>query len=281
MIITGKISRIRKVIEGAKKSGKAVGLVPTMGALHQGHLSLVRAARRECGFVAVSIFVNPAQFGPREDFKKYPRNFKKDRGRLKKEKTDLIFYPAAKMMYPEDFSSYLNECALSRILCGRFRPGHFRGVCTIVAKLFNIVEPDLVYFGQKDYQQAQVIKRMARDLNFPLKVRVLPIIREQDGLALSSRNAYLNPGQRKKAALLFKSLNLAKGLIKGGERDSGKIIKRMKSFLTPLRPAQVDYIEIVDVDTFKPVKRVKGRILIALAVHVGRARLIDNIIVHA
>jgi len=264
----------------AKSAGKIIGFVPTMGALHAGHLSLVRAAKKQCDFVVVSIFINPAQFGPDEDFKKYPRVFKRDEKMLQKENVDLIFYPSASQMYPDNFSTYVEEVLLSKPLCGLTRPGHFRGVCTVVAKLFNIITPDIAYFGQKDYQQATVIKRMAEDLNFSTVIKICPIIRESDGLAMSSRNVYLNPTERKDALVLSESLKLAEKNIKKGETDAVKIIEEMYGFILSKKTARIDYVEIVDAKTLQEVEEIKQKVLIALAVYIGKTRLIDNTIVH-
>jgi pantoate--beta-alanine ligase len=250
-----------------------------MGALHEGHLSLIRQGRKENDSVVVSIFVNPIQFGPHEDYRRYPRNLSKDMYLCRKEGVDVIYYPRPKDMYAGDFKTYVEVKDLSQVLCGKSRPGHFRGVATVVTKLFNIVEPDVAYFGQKDMQQAVIIKKMVSDLNMPIKVKVMPIVREEDGLAMSSRNAYLNPQERKEASILYQALIRAEGLIKKGKRDSQYIIKKMKGLINSKRSTQIDYIEIVDLDNLKPLKTVKGKVLIALAVWVGRTRLIDNIIV--
>jgi pantoate--beta-alanine ligase len=280
MVIARSISKLREVIKKEKEKKKTIGFVPTMGALHLGHLSLIRKAKKETDFVVVSIFVNPTQFGPNEDYMRYPRQFKKDKEILKKEKVDLLFYPSIKTMYPQNFSTYVEEVYLSKVLCGKFRPGHFRGVCTVVAKLFNIVEPDVSFFGQKDYQQAQIIKRMVRDLNFPIKIKVLPIVREKDGLAMSSRNKYLSYKERKDALCLYQALNKAKELIKKGERSPGVVKKEMEKIIKSIKKAKIDYIEIVDDDNLREIKKIKGKILIALAVWIGKARLIDNFLLN-
>lgn len=279
MLIARTIRKSRKIISDAKKKNKTIGFVPTMGALHEGHLSLVRSARKDCNFVVVSIFVNPTQFGPKEDFRKYPRVFNKDKILLEKEKVDLVFYPGIYEMYAKDSSTHVEENCLSSVLCGMRRPGHFRGVCTVVAKLFNIIEPDIAYFGQKDYQQAQVIKRMARDLNFDVNIKTLPIVREKNGLAMSSRNAYLTKTKKQDALVLADSLRLAKKLTNSGEKDTRKIIKAMQKNILSKKNTKIDYIEIVDALTLKPLKKISEKALIALAVYVGRTRLIDNIII--
>jgi len=261
-----------------KGAAKTIGFVPTMGALHQGHLSLIKRARGDCQIVVVSIFVNPAQFGPGEDFKRYPRNFAADKEVCQKVKVDFLFAPRVKEIYPQGYCSYVRVKGLEDKLCGVFRPGHFQGVTTIVHKLFNIVQPDIAYFGQKDFQQAVIIKRMVRDLNIPVKIRVLPIVREKDGLAMSSRNKYLNRQQRKEALILFQSLQLAKEALKRGERNSARIISRMKKMIERVPEAKIDYVSIVDPETLEDVRLVRGRVLVALAVRIGKARLIDNII---
>ncbi|MDD4899982.1 MAG: pantoate--beta-alanine ligase [Candidatus Omnitrophica bacterium] len=275
-----KIIRSIKVMQdysGAeKKKGKKIGFVPTMGALHQGHLSLIKRAREENNSVVVSIFVNPAQFGPKEDFKKYPRDLQKDALLCKKNGVDVIFYPSAKAMYPPEYKTHVNVQDLSSVLCGKSRPGHFQGVATVVAKLFNIVGPTRAYFGQKDAQQATIINRMALDLNLPVKVRVLPTIREKDGLALSSRNLYLSQEERKEAVVLSEALKLARKLIRAGEKKSAAIIAAMRKLISSGRNAKIDYISIVDAKTLKPVPNISGKCLIALAVWIGKTRLIDN-----
>ena len=280
MIIVRTVKKVREEINRAKGKGKVIGFVPTMGALHQGHLSLVRAARKETDFVAVSIFVNPTQFAPGEDYRSYPRSFSKDQNLLKDEGVDLVFYPTPEQMYQKDFSLYIDETALSKYLCGGRRVGHFKGVCTVVGKLFNIVAPDISYFGQKDYQQAQIIKRMVRDLNFSIKIRALPIIREKDGLAMSSRNKYLNEEERKKATVLYRSLRLAYKLIKTGERSPYKVMGEMKAFINKEVPfAKIDYINIVHPYTLEDVTVIKAKVVVALAVYIGGARLIDNMVI--
>ncbi|MCM8819390.1 MAG: pantoate--beta-alanine ligase [Candidatus Omnitrophica bacterium] len=279
MIIARSVKNVVNIIKKVRGEKKTIGFVPTMGALHHGHLSLVKAAKNDCDFVVVSIFVNPTQFGPKEDYKKYPRTFKKDKELLEKEKVDLVFYPTVKSMYPKSFSTYVEEVFLSKVLCGKSRPGHFRGVCTVVTKLLNIVQPDVAYFGQKDYQQAQIIKRMVADLNFQIKIKVLPIVRENDGLAASSRNVYLNDTQRKQATILFRALNLAKQLIKQGTKDPNAIIEKMRKLILSQSFAKIDYIKIVDPKTLRDVKEIKKKVVVALAVFIGKTRLIDNIIV--
>lgn len=268
---------MRKLSNRLKKQGKTIGLVPTMGYLHEGHISLVRRSAKENDFTVASIFVNPAQFGPKEDFKKYPRDFKRDKSILKEAGVDALFYPEAEEMYPDPYYTYVRVEDLGDTLCGKSRPGHFKGVATVVAKLFNIVKPDIAYFGQKDAQQALIIGEMAKDLNMDLKVRTMPTIREKDGLAMSSRNAYLGASERKDAAVLYKSLLAAKRMINKGGRSPQKIINNMRALIKQKKSAMIDYAEIVDAATLKPVKKISGDILIALAVRIGNTRLIDNL----
>lgn len=279
MSIIRSKSEMCRTSKKARLAGQRIGFVPTMGALHQGHLSLIRQARRENDFVVVSIFVNPTQFGPKDDFKKYPRNLKRDVQMCKKEGVNIIFYPDTKEMYPQGYKTFVTVEDLSNVMCGKFRPGHFKGVTTVVTKLFNIVQPDIAYFGQKDAQQAIIIKRLVCDLNIPVKIKVMPTVREIDGLAMSSRNQYLNEKERKDALVLSRSLNLAKNLIKGGAKDVDEIVGKMRSLINKKNTAKIDYITIVDPGGLKPVKKVSGNCLIALAVWIGKTRLIDNIIV--
>ncbi len=279
MLVIKSPLEVSNILAKVKKQGKFIGFVPTMGALHEGHLSLIRQARKDTDIVVVSIFVNPTQFGPKEDLNKYPRPLSKDLALCRKEKVNFVFCPKPQDMYSRDFSTFVNVGGLSEVLCGKSRPGHFRGVATVVTKLFNIVQPDIVYFGEKDAQQAIIIQRMVRDLNIPVKVRVMPTIREKDGLALSSRNAYLTKDERKDALVLSQALNLAKLLIKNGSRDSGRIISRMWHLIKKKKSAKIDYIEIVDPQNLKPLKKISGNCLIALAVWIGKTRLIDNILI--
>jgi len=279
MKIVKKINDLKKEIRRVKLNGKTIGFVPTMGALHAGHVKLIRCARKEKHIVIVSIFVNPAQFGPAEDFKKYPRTLLSDASICRKEGVDIVFLPSAPEMYPSGFSTYVSVESLSNVLCGATRPGHFRGVATVVAKLLNIVEPDTLYLGQKDAQQAVIIKRMAHDLNFSARIKVIPTLRQRNGLALSSRNAYLSADEKNDAAALYKSLDLARGLVKSGFNDAGSIVNRMKNLLGKHRSIKIDYISIVDADNLNPLKKVRRGCLIALAARVGKTRLIDNIVI--
>ena len=279
MKLIKSISSVKKQIKKAKEKGQRVGFVPTMGYLHDGHLSLVREAVKECDIVIASIFVNPSQFGPGEDYSRYPRDLKKDLRLAQQAKVDIVFTPSVKSMYSNGCQAYVSVEELSRVLCGISRPAHFKGVTTVVAKLFNIVEPDTAYFGQKDAQQAIIINKMINDLNMNVRLKMLPIIREKDGLAMSSRNIYLNKTDRKNAAVLYKSLKEAKRSIKSGIRNSKKIIRVMQKMISSTPGARIDYISIVDTEGLKPAKEIKGKILIALAVYLGKTRLIDNIIV--
>ncbi len=264
-----------------KKLGKnkIIGFVPTMGALHDGHLSLIKQAAKDNQIVVVSIFVNPLQFGPGEDLKQYPRPVKKDLELCRKQSVDFIFLPDNKIMYPQGYSTFVDVGRLSQLLCGAKRPGHFRGVATVIAKMLNIVRPDNLYLGQKDAQQAVIISRMIKDLNFPVKVNVLPIVRLKDGLALSSRNAYLNKNERTSAVVLFKALRLAETLVSNGQRDTKRILSRMKQLIEKNTKAKIDYISIIDQEQLKEINKVKIGSLIVLAVKIGKTRLIDNVII--
>lgn len=278
MKIITRVDQMRKTARRLKSKGKTIGFVPTMGFLHQGHLSLVRESLRRADATVVSIFVNPAQFGPGEDLKDYPRDLKKDSELLKKEGVDYLFVPEAADMYPEGYKTYVEVHDLQNKLCGRSRPTHFRGVCTVVLKLFNIVNPDFSFFGQKDAQQAIIIKRMVRDFNSDVKVEVLPTVREKDGLALSSRNIYLNEEQRKAALVLSKSLKEAEAMVRKGERNAAAILNRMREIIGKEPLARIDYTEIVDTEELNPITRVEKQALAAVAIFLGKARLIDNTI---
>jgi len=274
------IKTIKEYREYRKNIDGKVGFVPTMGYLHEGHLSLIKEARKECDKIIVSIFVNPTQFGPKEDLADYPRDFEKDSRLCEKEGTDCIFYPDNKEMYPGDELTIVNVKEITNKLCGMSRPTHFGGVTTVVNKLFNIIQPDVAYFGRKDLQQSIVIKKMVKDLNMSVEIKVCPIIREEDGLAKSSRNEYLTKEERKVAPMLNKSLVYAKELFDKGENNPEKIkSKIMDNINSKLNgKGNVDYVEIFDIDKIKPVKEVKRGDAIALAVFLGKARLIDNII---
>jgi pantoate--beta-alanine ligase len=258
-----------------------VGMVPTMGALHEGHLSLIRIARAENDMVVVSIFVNPAQFGPSEDLAKYPRDLERDRRVAEEAGADLIFNPSVVEMYPEAYSTWVDVEGLTAGLCGRSRPGHFRGVCTVVSKLFAICRPDRAYFGEKDAQQLAVIKRMVRDLNTPVQIVPCPTVREADGLAMSSRNVRLTPEQRAQAPVLHRALELARELVRKGERDAATLDGAIRSVLVEAPLGEVDYVEIVDAANLTPISTIAGESLIAVAVRFGDVRLIDNLAVSA
>lgn len=255
-----------------------VGFVPTMGYLHEGHLSLIRRARDECKHVVVSIFVNPTQFGPKEDLAKYPRDLERD-FRLIEPYTDLVWTPTPEIMYPTGYQTWVEVEAMTRPLEGAHRPGHFRGVTTVVAKLFNAVQPYKAYFGQKDAQQAAVIRQMVRDLNFPIEIVVCPTTREADGLAMSSRNVYLDPEQRKAATVLFRSLSAAKELYEAGERDAEKVRGKMKEVLAGEPLAETQYVSCADYDTLEELDEIKGKALLSMAVYFGKTRLIDNFVI--
>ena len=254
-----------------------VGLVPTMGYLHEGHLSLIRRAREENEHVIVSIFVNPAQFGPKEDLSRYPRDLERDL-RLIEPYTDLVWNPTAEIMYPSGYQTWVEVEAMTRPLEGAMRPGHFRGVTTVVAKLFNGVQPHRAYFGQKDAQQAAVIRQMVRDLNFPIEIVVCPIVREPDGLAMSSRNIYLNPEQRIAATVLYRSLSTAKDAYESGERDAEKLRQLIKEVLGSEPLAEVQYVSCADYDTLEELSEIERKALLSMAVFIGKTRLIDNVV---
>lgn len=278
MEVCNDIAAIRQARRAARGDGKTVGLVPTMGALHEGHLSLVRAAKSRCDLVVVSIFVNPLQFGPKEDLAKYPRDFERDRELLEREGVDFVFAPSVEEMYPPGAATYVTVEGLSDKLCGRSRPGHFRGVTTVVSKLFNTVEPDFSFFGQKDAAQSTIIRRMVRDLNIPVQVVVCPIVREPDGLAMSSRNAYLDAEQRQSALVLSRSLQAVQERFNQRERNVQALIESGKQVFAQEPSVRLDYFEIVDPDTLDPVHDLSRGALVAVAAFVGKARLIDNIV---
>jgi pantoate--beta-alanine ligase len=278
MKICSTIPEARAACRDAGASRKRLGLVPTMGALHEGHLSLVRAAKAQCDAVAVSIFVNPTQFGPAEDLSKYPRQFDSDCRLLEKEGVDILFAPPVEEIYPHGEVTWVRVEGLSEKLDGRSRPGHFRGVTTIVSKLFHIIEPEVAFFGQKDAAQLAVIRRMVQDLNFPIEIVACPIVRGPDGLAMSSRNAYLNREERARALVLPRSLERAQQEFQAGERISAKLIATAKEVFAREPQVVLDYFEIVDPDTLEPVERISGKSLLAVAAHIGSTRLIDNLV---
>lgn len=277
MLSISSAAEMTAVSKEARRSGKRLGLVPTMGALHEGHLSLVRAARSQSDLITVSIFVNPTQFGPKEDFSKYPRMPEKDSALLQAEKVDFLFCPSVEEMYPQGSSAWVTVEGMSEKLDGRSRPGHFRGVTTVVSKLFHIVQPDAAFFGQKDAAQAAVIRKMVRDLDFDVRIVVCPIVREKDGLAMSSRNAYLTPEQRKQATVLYRSLTRVHSLADQGERISAKLIAAGKQVMAEEPAVRLDYFEIVNWETLDPAADISDGALAAVAAYVGQTRLIDNI----
>jgi pantoate--beta-alanine ligase len=269
---------MRAACRAARRGGKRLGFAPTMGALHEGHLSLVRAAKASCDIVVASIFVNPTQFGPHEDLEKYPRTFERDLELLEKESVDLLFAPSVEEMYPAGAVTWVTVEGLSNRLDARSRPGHFRGVTTVVAKLLHIVEPAQAFFGQKDAAQVAIIRRMVRDLNFPVEIVACPIVREWDGLAMSSRNAYLDPERRKQALVLHRSLLRVKKIWEDGERDAVKLIALAEEEFAQEKSVRLDYFEIVDPDNLDPVENIAKGALVAVAAFVGPTRLIDNIL---
>jgi len=277
MRLARRISELREALTPLKRQGKTIGLVPTMGYLHDGHLSLVRRSVAECDVTVVSIFVNPTQFGPNEDFDRYPRDLDRDLSLCESAGADFVFAPEVSEMYYPDATTKVTVAKLTEGLCGRSRPGHFDGVTTVVCKLFNIVGPDKAYFGQKDAQQAIVVKRMVRDLNIPVEIVEVPTVREPDGLAMSSRNVYLTPQQRQSALSLYKSLVAAKEMIDQGERSAAKIRERMREILESADGVVIDYVEIVDANSLESLETLVGTVLIAVAAKVGDTRLIDNI----
>lgn len=277
MKVVKTIKEVREIVSEWKKQGLTVGLVPTMGYLHEGHQSLIRRSD-ENDRTVVSVFVNPIQFGPNEDFAAYPRDLERDTKKCEEAGADLIFAPEASEMYAEDFSSFVDMTGPTDELCGLRRPGHFRGVCTVVSKLFNIVTPDRAYFGQKDAQQLAVIRRMVRDLSFGIEIVGCPIVREEDGLAKSSRNTYLSPDERKAAVIISQSLKAGQEMIEKGETDTAKILDSITAMIESEPLAKIDYIKAVDADSIEPVDTVSGRVLFAAAVYIGKTRLIDNFI---
>lgn len=277
MQVITNIGAMKQWVKETRFSGEKIGFVPTMGYWHDGHLSLIRCARKECNKVVASIFVNPTQFRPGEDFEKYPRDLKRDYHLAEQERVDIIFVPTVLDMYPKDFCTFVTVERLGEILCGKFRPGHFQGVATVVNKLFNIIQPDTAYFGQKDAQQTVVIKKMVVDLDMDVVIKELPIVREKDGLAMSSRNIYLSPGERRAARVLYRALQRAATLIANGERKRVQIIAKMEELITKEPLAKIDYVAIVNAETMEEKNDITGEVLVALAAKIGNVRLIDNI----
>lgn len=276
MNIVHTVNEVRAQVKEWRTAGLSVGLVPTMGYLHEGHKSLIDRAVKENDRVVVSVFVNPMQFGPTEDLASYPRDLNRDAALCEAAGADLIFNPEPENMYSSDFSSFIDMSTLTKGLCGKSRPIHFRGVCTVVGKLFNIVQPDKAYFGQKDAQQLAVIRHMVNDLNFNLEIVGCPIIREEDGLAKSSRNTYLSPEERQAALILSKSLERGRELIEAGERNAETIKQAITDLIQKEPLAKIDYVELVDWNTLEPVEQIEGPVLNAIAVYIGKTRLIDN-----
>lgn len=281
MKLVDSISRMTTLAKMLKKEGKTIGFVPTMGYLHDGHMSLVRAAKKHTDVVVLSIFVNPLQFGPKEDFDRYPRDIKRDEALAQDAGVDVMFCPDARDMYPEDYATYVNVERLTGKLCGASRPGHFKGVTTVVAKLFNIVRPDVAYFGQKDAQQVTVIRKMVRDLNMDIEIKSVAITRERDGLAMSSRNIYLSEDERREALVLSQALEKAAAMVKAGERDPEKVVRTVKDLISSKTLVKVDYVAMVDTVGLDNISSISGEALLAIAAFVGKTRLIDNIIVKA
>ncbi|AMM41346.1 pantoate--beta-alanine ligase [Candidatus Desulfofervidus auxilii] len=278
MEMVKEIEKMAALSQKWHQAGKIIAFVPTMGYFHQGHLSLMGEGKKQGDVLVVSLFVNPIQFGPKEDLAAYPRNLQRDASLAEKEGTDVLFVPEEKEMYPEGYQTYVKVTQLTKYLCGVSRPGHFKGVTTVVAKLFNIIRPHIAIFGLKDYQQYIVIKRMVRDLNYPIKIIGCPIVRETDGLAMSSRNVYLTSEQRPSALSLYKSLNIAQEMVNKGERKAKNIIKAVSTFIQKHPYTKIDYVKLCHPETLEDLEEIKERALLALAVKVGKARLIDNTI---
>ncbi len=279
MEIVASVQEVRARIKEWKRQGQTIGFVPTMGYLHEGHASLMKCARKECDKVVASIFVNPMQFGVNEDLDSYPRDLEADAKLCEEIGVDLIFHPEVEEMYADGFCSFVDMNGLTKELCGKSRPVHFRGVCTVVNKLFNIVTPDKAFFGQKDAQQLAVIRRMVTDLNMDIEIIGCPIIREEDGLAKSSRNTYLNGEERQAALILSQTIRLGEQLVQNGERNAETLVAAMKANLAKEPMARVDYVEAVSMDTIEKIDRLEGCVLVAMAVYIGTTRLIDNFIV--
>lgn len=267
-----------RLVTERREAGQSVGLVPTMGFFHAGHVSLMRAAREENDFVVVSLFVNPIQFGPREDFKEYPRDLQRDVEIAAQAGVDCIFHPRVEDMYPQPYLTFVEVEGITEGLCGASRPGHFRGVATVVAKLFHIIPAHRAYFGLKDAQQVRVIQKMVEDLNFDIQIVTCPTVREEDGLAMSSRNVYLKPEERRAATVLYHSLRRAEEMVRGGEREAREVLAAVRDMLETEPLVEPEYVEAVDWEGLRPVERLQGKVLIALAARVGKARLIDNVL---
>jgi pantoate--beta-alanine ligase len=278
MVVTERIGEVRAAVRDARRQGRRIGLVPTMGALHDGHTSLLRAARAGDGFIVVSIFVNPTQFGPGEDLAQYPRPLEQDLAVCRREAVGLVFTPSTAEMYPAGFAATVHVADLSEKMCGAFRAGHFDGVCTVVAKLLAIVQPDAAYFGEKDAQQLAIVRRMAADLNLPVEIRGCPLVREPDGLAMSSRNVYLSPPQRQQALALSAALAEAREALRGGERNGERLAAHVRQRLRAAEGVTLEYVAVVDPDTLDDLREVQNQALVAVAARVGTTRLIDNVL---
>ena len=276
MEVVSTVDAARAAIRAARRQGQLIGVVPTMGALHEGHLSLIRRARAECGYVVVTLFVNPTQFGPAEDLSRYPRPFEADCELSAGAGADLMFAPPVEEVYPAGFATYVNVEGLTQGLCGGSRPTHFRGVITVVSKLFNMLQPDRAYFGEKDYQQLQVIRRMTRDLDFPIEIVPCPIVREPDGLAMSSRNRYLSPEERRSALSLSRALAAARESFTTGERKAAALVAAAREVFEAVPQVRIDYVELVDAESLEPLDRLERPAVLAVAAFLGKTRLIDN-----
>ncbi|MCS7280196.1 MAG: pantoate--beta-alanine ligase [Desulfobacterota bacterium] len=277
MLFVTKVKEMQSLSESLRKT-KTIGFVPTMGFLHEGHLSLIRTSKRMAEVTVVSIFVNPIQFGPQEDFERYPRDLERDKGILEKEQVDILFYPSVDEMYPEGYKTYVRVLEMEDYLCGRTRKGHFQGVATVVTKLFNIVKPHFAFFGEKDYQQLKIIERMVKDLNMDVNIIGCPVVRESDGLAMSSRNTYLSPEERQKAANIYVALREVQRLFLDGEKKAEKLIEAAHKILSSTSGLEIEYVEVVDTETLRKLSTVEDKALVALAVWIGKTRLIDNVI---
>jgi pantoate--beta-alanine ligase len=278
MEVIATVKEMQRRSEQLRQEGRAIAFVPTMGYLHEGHLALMREGKDRGDALIISIFVNPTQFGPEEDYERYPRDMQQDLKLAQKVGVDIVFTPSAHEMYPDGFQTYVEAERVTQNLCGISRPGHFRGVTTVVAKLFNIVKPHLALFGQKDYQQLVTIKRMVEDLNMDIEVIGIPTVRERDGLAMSSRNTYLSPKKRKEAARLYRALRKGEDLFRQGEKNTASILTTVRGIIEEAKPTAIDYIKICDAHTLEDIEEIKGEAIIALAVQIGKTRLIDNLI---
>ena len=279
MRVVKTIKHLRQILNEARRKGQKIGFVPTMGYFHEGHLSLMRRAKKECDSCVVSIYVNPKQFAPQEDLSRYPRDIKRDAAMAKKENVDILFIPSDNVVYPNRYLTYIDVERISNTLCGKVRPGHFKAVATVVAKLLNMVQPDVMYLGQKDAQQVAVLSKMIADLNFPVSIRVVPTVREKDGLAMSSRNVFLTARERSQAPVLYRALKGVVMRIEAGERKASRVTGIIHQMIAQRSNGKIQYVACVDAGTLEPLKILKGKVLIALSVFFGKTRLIDNVIV--